>query len=158
MNSYTHKPVTAEIMRINAASRNILSSINWQRENSREFENFWKGLRSMLCRLHEEVYLSKWMHTSDLRKVLFHVLSLQSEFHQWICLKITSKVVSTFLLGNIAIFRQGSDKSLVQSVWYTCHFSYFSHMCKVQWSPQLICEWQVASSNLFHPYNYFQKQ
>ena len=31
-------------------------------------------------------------------------------------------------------------------------------MLEVQWSPQLICEWQIAASILFHPYNYFQKQ
>ena len=50
------------------------SRANWQRENSREFENFWKGLRTMLYSLNEEVYLSKLMHISNLRKVLVCVL------------------------------------------------------------------------------------
>ena len=32
----------------------------------REFANFWKGLRTMLYSVNEEVYLSKWMQISDL--------------------------------------------------------------------------------------------
>ena len=63
---------TAEIMRIYAESRTS-SRANWHRENSREFVNFWKGLRTMLYSVNEEMYLPKWMQISDLRKVFFHV-------------------------------------------------------------------------------------
>ena len=66
-------PPPRGIMGINAASR-TRSRANWHREISREFENFWKGLRrlrTMLYSVNEEVHLSKWMQISDLRKVFF---------------------------------------------------------------------------------------
>ena len=40
---------------------------------------------SMLCSVNEEVYLSKWMHISDLRKVLFHVLyNIKNFIHEFV--------------------------------------------------------------------------
>ena len=49
----------AEIMIIYVESRTCSQSSKWHRENSREFENFWKGLRTILYSVNEEVYLPK---------------------------------------------------------------------------------------------------
>ena len=93
----------------------------------------------------------KWSSKSALSRAI-----QQSEFHQWICLKITSKLVSNFCSETFH-FRQGLDKSLVLC-WYTCpFFLFFSHV-----QSSMITSTNIWMTNcrkhLFHPYNYYQKQ
>ena len=55
LKNYTRASLPRQIMRTYAASR-TRSRANWHRENSREFENFWIGLRTMHYSVNEEVY------------------------------------------------------------------------------------------------------
>ena len=90
----------------------------------------------------------KWSSKSALSRAI-----QQSEFHQWICLKITSKLVSNFC-SETFYFRQG-----LTNFWFSAGihalFSFFT-LCAVITSTNM---WMTnCRKHLFHPYNYIQKQ
>ena len=94
----------------------------------------------------------KWSSKSVLSRAI-----QQSEFHQWICLKITSKLVSKFILSGIFLFSTGLDKFLVLC-WYTCPFFLFFTYVRSSVITSTNMWMTNCRKHLFHPYNYFKKQ